>query len=76
MPSASKPKCVDGPRQQLTTGTEVRECLLRAESSVLMANASNSHRNRSGGMPIENKPMCVDGPRQQLTTEREARECY
>ena len=45
MPIASKPKCVDGPRQQLTTGTEMRESLLTANPSVLMAHANNSPRD-------------------------------
>ena len=37
MPIASKPECVDGPRQQLTTRRSLRECLLQANPSVLMA---------------------------------------
>ena len=49
MPTASKPKCVDGPRQQLTTGTEVRECLLKADPSLLMAHANNSQQEQKCG---------------------------
>ena len=49
MPTESKPKTVDGPRQQLTTGTEVRECLLKANPSLLMAHANNSHQERKCG---------------------------
>ena len=44
MPIASKPQCVDGPRKQLTTRQRLRECLLQANSSVLMAHANNSQR--------------------------------
>ena len=43
MPIASKPECVDGPRQQLTT-RRLRECLLPANLSVLMAHANNSQQ--------------------------------
>ena len=46
MTSESKPKSVDGPRQQLTTGTEVRECLLKADPSGLMAHAINSQQKQ------------------------------
>ena len=42
MPFESKPKFVDGPRQQLTTGTEVRENILKANPNVLMAHANKS----------------------------------
>ena len=45
MPIASKPECVDGPRQQLTTGRRLRECLLPANSSVLMAHTNNSQQD-------------------------------
>ena len=45
MPIASKPECVDGPRQQLTTGRRLRECLLQANPSVLMAHANNSQQD-------------------------------
>ena len=41
MPIASKPERVDGPRQQLTR-IRLRECLLPANPSVLMAHANNS----------------------------------
>ena len=44
MPIASKPECVDGPRQQLTT-RRLRECLLPANPSVLMAHANNSQQD-------------------------------
>ena len=44
MPIASKPECVDGPRQQLTTRRRLRECLLQANPSVLMAHANNSQQ--------------------------------
>ena len=44
MPIASKPECVDGPRQQLTTRRRLRECLLQANPSVLMALAKNSQQ--------------------------------
>ena len=44
MPIESRPKCVDGPRQLLTIGTEVRECLLKSNPSVLMAHANYSPR--------------------------------
>ena len=44
MPIASKPTCVDGPRQQLTTGRQARECLLKANPSALMAHAINLPR--------------------------------
>ena len=46
MPIASKPECVDGPRQQLTIRRRLRECLLPANSSVLMAHANNLQRAR------------------------------
>ena len=49
MPIASKPKGVYGPRQQLTTGTEVRECLLKADPSVFMAHAINSQQEQKCG---------------------------
>ena len=49
MPIESKPKCVDGPRQQLTTGTEVWECLLKGNTSVLMAHATGSQQERKRG---------------------------
>ena len=42
MPIASKPECVDGPRQQLTTRRRLRECLLQANPSVLMTPANKS----------------------------------
>ena len=45
MPIASKPECVDGPRQQLTTRRRLRECLLPANPSVLMAHANNSQQD-------------------------------
>ena len=44
MPIASKPECVDGPRQQLTT-RRLRECLLPANPSVSMAHANNSQQD-------------------------------
>ena len=34
MPFESRPKYVDGPRQQLTTGTEVCEWLLKATQQL------------------------------------------
>ena len=43
MPIASKSEFIDGPRQQLTT-RRLRECLLQANPSVLMAHASNSQQ--------------------------------
>ena len=49
MPIESRPKCVDGPRQQLTTGTKMRECLLRATPGVLMAHAKNSQKEGKRG---------------------------
>ena len=48
MPIASKPECVDGPRQQLTTRRRMRECLLQANPSVLMALAGNSQKRDRG----------------------------
>ena len=45
MPIASKPECVDGPRQQLTTIRRLRECLLQANPNVLMAHANNSQQD-------------------------------
>ena len=44
MPNASKPECVDGPRQQLTTNRRLKECLVPANPSVLMAHANNSQK--------------------------------
>ena len=44
MPIASKPECVDGPRQQLTR-RRLRECLVQANPSVLMAHANNSQQD-------------------------------
>ena len=44
MPIATKPERVDGPRQQLTTRRRLGECLLQANSSVLMAIAHNSQQ--------------------------------
>ena len=44
MPIASKPECVDGPRQQLTTRQRLRECLLQANPSMLMAHTNNSQQ--------------------------------
>ena len=46
MPTASEPKCVDGPRQQLTTRWRLRECRLPANPSVLMASANNTQQER------------------------------
>ena len=48
MPIASKPGCVDGPRQQLTT-RRLRECLLPTNPSVLMAHAKNSQQEGDWG---------------------------
>ena len=45
MPLANKLECVDDPRQQLTTRRRLRECLLRANPSVLMAHANNSQQD-------------------------------
>ena len=45
MPITSKPECVDGPRQQLTTRRRLRECLLPANPSRLMAHANNSQQD-------------------------------
>ena len=45
MPIASKPQCVDGPRQQLITRLRLRECLLQANPGVLMAHANNSQQD-------------------------------
>ena len=45
MPIASKPECVDDPRQQLTSRRILRECLLQANPSVLMAHANNSQQD-------------------------------
>ena len=39
---ASGPKCVDGPRQQLTTRWMLWDCLLPAKPSALMIHANNS----------------------------------
>ena len=75
MPIASKPECVDGPRQQLTTRRRLRECQLQANPSVLMAHANNSQQEGVEEMPIAGKPECVDGPRQQPTSRRRLREC-
>ena len=44
MPIASKPECVDGPRQQLTTRRGLRDSLLQANPSVLMSHANNSQQ--------------------------------
>ena len=49
VPIASKPKCVDGPHQQLTTGTERRECLLKANPNVLKTHANNWPQERKCG---------------------------
>ena len=49
MPVASKPECVDGPCQQLTTRRRLRECLLPANPSVLKAHANNSQQERDWG---------------------------
>ena len=46
MPIASKPECVDGPRQQLTTRKRLKECLCPANPSVLMAHANYSLQER------------------------------
>ena len=46
MPIASKPEYVDGPRQQLTTRRRLRECLLQANPSVLIAHANNAPETR------------------------------
>ena len=75
MPIASKSECDDGPRQQLTTRRRLRECLLQANPSVLMATPTTHIKKEIEGMPIASKPECVDGPRQQLTTRRRLREC-
>ena len=45
MPIASKPECVDGTRQQPTTRRRLRECLLPANPSRLMAHANNSQQD-------------------------------
>ena len=71
MPTGSIPKSVDCSRQQLTTGTEMRKCLLMANPSVLMAHANNSQQVRSAGMSIGSKSNVVDGPHQQLTSGTE-----
>ena len=42
MSMSSKPECVDGPRQQPTTRRRLRQCLLQANPSVLMAHANKS----------------------------------
>ena len=44
MPIAANPSVVDGPRQQLTTRRRLRECLLQANPSVMMAHANNSQQ--------------------------------
>ena len=44
MPLSNKPECVDDPRHQLTTRRRLRECLLQANPSVLMAHANNSQQ--------------------------------
>ena len=70
MPVASKPKCVDGPRQQLTTRWRLRGWRLPANPSVLMAHANNSKdRNGIAETPFAGRSKIVDGPRQQLTTD-------
>ena len=74
MPIASKPECVDGPRQQLTT-RRLRECLLPANPSGRWPTPKTHNKTEIGGMTIASKPECVDGPRQQLTTRRRLREC-
>ena len=58
---------------ELTTRRRLRECLLQAIPSVLMAHANNS-QDGDWGMPIASKPESVDGPRQQLTTRRRLRQ--
>ena len=74
IPIASKPECVDGRRQQLTTGRRLRECLLTANPSKPMAHANNSKdRNGIAGMSFAGKSKVVDGQRQQLTTDKEIR---
>ena len=50
MPIASKLECVDGPRQQLTTRRRLRECLLQANPSILMAHANNSQQDGVQGL--------------------------
>ena len=64
---ASKPRYVDDPGQQLTTGSKVGECLLKANPSVLMAHANNSQQERNCGNAFNKKPKNVVGQRQQLT---------
>ena len=76
MPTESKPKRVDGPRQQITTGMEVRECLLKANPRLLIAHANNSQQERNCGNTCCKKPKIVDGTRQQLTTGTEVRNAY
>ena len=49
MPIASKPECVDDPRQQLTTRRRLRECRCPANPSVLMAHAKNSQQEGDWG---------------------------
>ena len=44
MSIASKLECVDGHRPQLTTRRRLRECLLPANPSVLMAHANTSQQ--------------------------------
>ena len=75
MPIDSNPKFVVGPRQQLTTGTEVRDCLLKANSRLLLPTPTSHKRNGSAGMPFDSKPKYIDGPGKQITTGTELREC-
>ena len=49
MPIESKPKWVDGPRQQFTSGTKVRENILKANPSVLVAHVNNSQQEGKRG---------------------------
>ena len=59
MPIASKPECVDGPRQQLTTRRRLRECLFQANPSVLMAPPTTHNKTEIEEMPIASKPEAL-----------------
>ena len=48
------PRCIDGARQQLTTGRKFRECSLRAQQGLLRAHANNLQLDEEfGGRRVE-----------------------
>ena len=75
-----KPKCIDGPRQQLTTGTEVRECLLKANPIVLIQIAlptpTTHDRQGDSGNAYCQQTQVSDGPPQQLKRQGDSGNAY